>query len=597
MAKTFKSLLSLLLAVMMVASLMVIPSSAASISLSKSSVTLTKGYQTTLSVSGTSSTVKWSTGDKSVATVTSKGKVVGKGVGTTYIYAKVSNSTLKCKVKVVAAKITASSSNVTLDEAGDTKTVTMTVKGSHSGLTVGSTDKSVASASWVRPISWDGNKIKIKITAKGEGEARIKVYLKKYPSTCYKYINVTVGDGVEAEEDILGDDTTSLAILPYTQNVSVGTGESYTLQVYSTDQSRLGYQLSSSTVASVTAGNANGNYRNYVIKGLSTGVATLRLYDKNDSTRYTDIKITVGSGEYYQLYTTKPTSTANVTDRVLTIQVNSTNYYMIVPQNYDPAYANTVVAKKFGKYSYYEVYDQVPVMNASGDRYYEFANTNTSYINPNYNSNAYYNTGTRRYILLPNDYDKVKLNTAVAKYNNEYEYFTVYNVQPTVKNSLYEYVETWTVYDSSAGKTISRYMLVNKNESNYASKVSEIISEDMNSTGTYSYYVVYSTRPSVGSNDMRIAWINNGAYKYMVVPATGYDVVKINDLIQKDTGIYEYNVMYSTKPTADSSLNEAVDVTNIGGTYRYVLYVNDSNATTNINKAYNGALADGIKNN
>ena len=191
MAKIFKSLLSVFLAVFMVVSLAAIPSSAA-IALNKSSITLTKGYQTTLSVTGTSKAVTWSTGDKSIATVSSSGKVVGKAPGSTYVYAKVGGTTLKCKVTVVAAKITASSSSVTFSKKGETKTITVTVKGSHSGLTVGTTDKNVATASWVKPVQWDGDKIKYTITAQGAGTAKIKVYLKNYPNTCYNYVDVKV---------------------------------------------------------------------------------------------------------------------------------------------------------------------------------------------------------------------------------------------------------------------------------------------------------------------------------------------------------------------------------------------------------------------
>ena len=597
MAKTFKSLLSLFLAVMMVASLMVIPSSAASISLSKSSVTLTKGYQTTLSVSGTSSTVTWSTGDKSVATVTSKGKVVGKGVGTTYIYAKVSNTTLKCKVKVVAAKITASSSNVTFDKAGDTKTVTMTVKGSHSGLTVGSTDKSVATASWVRPIEWDGDKIKIKITAKGEGTAKIKVYLKNYPSTCYKYITVNVGSEPEEEEETA--DTTTIAILPYTQNVNVAAGSTYTLQVYCSDQSKLACKISNSSVASFTEGTASGYYRNYTIKGLAAGTATLRLYNKYNTSRYTDVTINVSAAEYYTLYTAKP-SAALSTDSILTIKVNSTNYYMIVPQNYDPAYANTVVAKKFGKYSYYEVYDAVPTKNASSDTIKsDFTNLNTSYVNPNYTvSYSYYsaNYGTVRYMLLPSDYDQVKVDTAIAKYNNKWDYFTIYNEQPTVSNWSYETIKTWTVTDSS-GSTITRYMLVNKNVSDYETKANDIMNSDKNTNSAYSYYKCYSTSelPSaISSNDDLIYYYKNNSLKCVIIPKTGYDIVAANDAIYADTGIYEYNVMYSTSPTAGTG--EAVATGRFGSKYVYVLYntSNYSSASAAIN-ASTSNFADGIK--
>ena len=493
MAKTMKSLLSIFLAVLMVCTLMVIPSSAASISISKSSVTLTKGYQTTLKVSGTSSTVKWSTGDKSVATVTSKGKVVGKGVGTTYIYAKVSNTTLKCKVNVVAAKITASASNVTLDEKGDTKIVTMTVKGSHSGLTVGSTNKKVATASWVKPVEWDGNKIKLKITAKGEGDAKIKVYLKKYPSTCYKYINVSVGDTDVFEEDMedTSSDNKTLAILAYTQNVTVNVNESYALQMYCTDHSRLGYKLSDTSVASVSASSISGTLRNFSIKGLKSGTTTLRFYDTQNTLRYVDVKVTVGTANYYEITDVKPAITVSG-DTVITVQVNSKNYYILVPNNYDPAYVNTLVAKKFNKFSYYTVYDQLPSRIANNDTYTEFSNKNSSYINPNYAVTTYYNNtnyGTRRYILLPSDYDKVKLNTTIAQYNKVYEYWTVYNVSPTVANTWTEYVETWTINDPASGKTITRYMIVPYSELDQ-DRIDQIKANDINTNSGYSYYKV-----------------------------------------------------------------------------------------------------------
>ena len=89
---------------------------AATVKISKSSFTLTKGYCTTLSVTGTTSTPTWSTGNKSVATVSSKGKVVGRGVGSTYIYAKVNGKTLKSKVTVVAGKISVGMNSSYLSE-------------------------------------------------------------------------------------------------------------------------------------------------------------------------------------------------------------------------------------------------------------------------------------------------------------------------------------------------------------------------------------------------------------------------------------------------------------------------------------------------
>lgn len=571
MAKTMKSLFSIFLAVLMVCSLMVVPSSAASISISKSSITLTKGYQTTLKVNGTSKSVTWSTGDKSIATVSSKGKVVGKGVGTTYIYAKVSGTTLKCKVNVVASKITASASNVTLDSKGDSKIVTMTVKGSKSGLTVGSTNKKVATASWVKPVEWDGNKIKLKITAKGEGDAKIKVYLKKYPSTCYKYINVSVGNTDVFEEDMEEEDE-KISIVAYTQNVTVGVNESYKLQVYCSNHNALSYKVVNSNLVSVTGAPASGKYRNFTITGKGAGSTTIRFYNISNTSNYIDVNVTVGGAEYYEITETKP-GTKAVGDKVLTVQVNSRNYYILVPANYDPAYTNTLVANKFGKYSYFTVYDRMPSRLAAGDSYIEFTNKNNTYINPNYPSSTYYNNnyGTKRYVLLPKDYDQVELNTLVAQYNNAYEYWTIYNVSPTVSNTWSDYVETWMINDPTTGKAITRYMLVPYSEWDQ-DKINKIKADDMNANSGYTYYQIYNKYPEIdATKDMVVMYTKNGTYRYMVVPATGADIVKRNDAIKNDTGVYEPYIMYSTAPTPDATKGQYVLRSQYGSKYVYVL--------------------------
>ncbi len=563
MAKTMKSLLSVFLAVLMVCSLLVVPSSAASISLNKTSISLTKGYQTTLKVEGTSKSVTWSTGDKSIATVNSKGKVVGKGIGTTYIYAKVSGTTLKCKVKVVAAKITSSSSSITFDEPGASKTVTITVKGSHSGLTAGSTNKKVATASWVKPVEWDGDKVKLKITAKGEGEAKIKVYLKKYPSTCYKYINITV-EG-EEEED--------LTILPNVQDISVGAGATSEFQVYCNNHSNLKYIFSDSSVASVTAGSSSGNYKKFTVKGLKAGTTILRFYDKNNQKKYADVKITVGGTGYYELSEARPASKISSSDLIISVQGTSKTYYMLVPSDYDPAYTNTLVAEKFYKYSYYTIYDKIPGRLANSDQYMQFTNKNASYSNPNYSNNKYYNynVGSTRYILLPKNYDTVRYNTAVAQYNNYYEYWTVYNVKPTVNNTWLDYIESWTINDSSTGKTVTRYMLVPYNEYD-EDRINSIKGNDQNTNNAYNYYQIYSSYPQVDPvKDTVVMYTKNGEYRYMVVPSTKVDILKRNDAIKNDTGTYEPYVMYSTAPTPNADAGEYVLKSQYGSEYVYIL--------------------------
>lgn len=554
MKKTFKSLLSIFLAVFMIVSLAAIPSSAAA-KLSKTSITVTKGYQSTLTVSGASN-VTWSTGDKSIATV-SKGKVVGKAPGTTYVYAKAGGTTLKCKVTVVAAKITASRSDVELDSAGDSQIVTLTVKGSHSGLTVGTTNKKVASASWVKPVEWDGNKIKIRITAKGEGTAKIKVYLKKYPSTCYKYIDVTVGDSLYEEDDPDISDS-NMNIVALSQSVSVGTNNTTTLQVYSSDLKNMNYSVNNTKIAAVTAGNASGNYRNYTVRGLAAGTTTVRFYDKNNTKKYVDVTITVNNDlKYYEMYTTRPTSLLVSTDKILTFTAsNYTTYYMLVPANYDPAYANTAAAQKLNRYTYYEVYTTLPSRIASNDTYNEFTHSNYSY-----------NYGTR-YVLLPANYDKVKLNTTIAKYNNKYEYYTIYNEKPAT--SAWDDIRTWNVIDASTGRSVSRYMLVPYNYDQ--DRIDKIINDDKGSSNVYNYYTIYDMYPTINTQtDNVVTYTKNGAWRYMVVPKTGVDIVKRNEVIKSDTGVYEAYVMYETSPTPNASKGEYVLPMQYGSKIIYVL--------------------------
>ena len=83
---------------------------AASMKLSKTELTLTVGKTNELSVKNmvSTSTVKWSTSDQKIATVSSKGKVTAKAAGKATITAKVTakagkTSKLSCKVTVKAA--------------------------------------------------------------------------------------------------------------------------------------------------------------------------------------------------------------------------------------------------------------------------------------------------------------------------------------------------------------------------------------------------------------------------------------------------------------------------------------------------------------
>ena len=72
----------------------------AAVKLSKKNLIIGVGQKAKLKVKGTKKKVKWSSTDKSIATVTKKGVVKAKKIGYCRIKAKVGGKTLKCAVKV-----------------------------------------------------------------------------------------------------------------------------------------------------------------------------------------------------------------------------------------------------------------------------------------------------------------------------------------------------------------------------------------------------------------------------------------------------------------------------------------------------------------
>ena len=74
-------------------------------------------------------------------------------------------------------------------------------------------------------------------------------------------------------------------------------------------------------------------------------------------------------------------------------------------------------------------------------------------------------------------------------------------------------------------------------------------------------------------------YTKNGSYRYMVVPATGADIIKRNDAIKNDTGVYEPYIMYSTSPTVDQSKGEYVLPAQYGTKTIYVLCTYPQNST------------------
>jgi hypothetical protein len=579
-----KKILSLLLAAVLVLSFGVVSVSAAP-KLNTTNYTLTKGYQVTLKVTGNSGSVRWSSSDTAVATVSS-GKVVGKKAGTAVISAVVDGYTLKTNLTVVDTKITASSSDITLKE-GESATVTMTVTGTKTGITLSNGNSAIAKGTWGN-AKWDGNKISFTVKGLKPGKTTITVYRKNYRSTYYKTINITVPGNVL---------TTPAGITASTRAASVGTGAYVPVTITYVYPSSITAVSSNTRVATVAAGatTADSTGKIFNITGISQGTATISFYDRNDTSKGVTVTVTVTAPTYYVITTTRPYTTIS-SDQVVTFQKSNVNYYMLVPGGYDEAVVNTAIAVYFRSFDYYTVYTEYPATKANGDTIKTFTGTSknakpgasTGY--PSYIIAGA--TSSTRYMLLPKDYEAVAMQTAIAKYTGKYEYYQVYSERP-VQADYTETIQSWDII-TSTGKTVTRYILLPFGYD--ADRVARIKADDLAANQSNTYYVVMDTYPTnIGSGNEIFSWNNptSGKVRYMIVPKTNCDFVARNDAIYKDTGKYCYFNAYSTRPTvANASLEEVQTLYISTGSFIRTVYIlvdkTDTESASKITKAQGG---------
>ena len=102
-----KKILSIILTLVLSISMIQITnvSAANKIKLNKTKATIYTGKTVTLKLKNNKNKVKWSSSNKKIATVSSKGKVKGKKTGKVTIIAKVGKKKYKCKVTVKNKKV------------------------------------------------------------------------------------------------------------------------------------------------------------------------------------------------------------------------------------------------------------------------------------------------------------------------------------------------------------------------------------------------------------------------------------------------------------------------------------------------------------
>lgn len=158
---------------------------ATTVKLNKRKTTIYVGKTEQLKVKGTKSKVKWSSNKKSVATVSSKGKVKGKKAGTAIITAKVGNKKYKCKVTVKSV-FSVNTKKVTIKDDGK---IYMTINHPYASVTSSVSDTNIIEAGF-NPAYNGGKKHELIIIAKKDGKATIT--LKNNINSEKIVINVTV---------------------------------------------------------------------------------------------------------------------------------------------------------------------------------------------------------------------------------------------------------------------------------------------------------------------------------------------------------------------------------------------------------------------
>ena len=121
--KKYVKKVSVIILALLVSLAMVMPVSAASVSLNRRSASVTVGKTVKLKVKGTRKKAKWSSSNSKIATVNKTGVVKGKKAGQVKITAKIGKKKLTCKVNVKKAKSKAKTNTNTAQNTNVRKVV------------------------------------------------------------------------------------------------------------------------------------------------------------------------------------------------------------------------------------------------------------------------------------------------------------------------------------------------------------------------------------------------------------------------------------------------------------------------------------------
>lgn len=445
MNKLSKVIISLILAVLTAFSVITFPSSAAAEKISKTSLIIAKGYTDTIRVTGASK-VKWSSDNEAVASVTQKGKITGKKIGTATISADTGKTVLKCKVSVRAGKITANASKLSIAK-GSSADVSVKAVGT-TDLLVSSTDNSIAKASFTKKES--GGLSNLRISAVNDGEARIKIYSKKYPKSVYKYIDVKAGKGKPVGTATGSGVTASVDSIEVNENLSA----SFTvkssdialtdLRIISTNKHSFDVEASIDTV--------NG-YISVKVNGYVEDKGNIRIISDKNQNLQIIIPVTVTNNTYDVVVSNRePHKRANTDIIYYSVNPEGKKFYVLEPKDCDTAHAASLLAKAADFFEYDTIYESVPKKQDESD---------TVLVK----SLNYKGERVLRYILAKKGFDPALTSSMFAVYCGEFDYNVVYAVYPTTKKRT-DKVITYEYIPLGKTKSEKRYIISSTGEQN-----------------------------------------------------------------------------------------------------------------------------------
>lgn len=152
-----------------------------------------------LKIGKKSTSVKWSSSDKSIVSVNYKGKITAKALGNATITAKYKNKSYTCNVSVVNTfKVKDTIINIT-DSAVYDLSVYCYAMSEDVIYTCDSSDEMVATCSWDE--EWDGDIAHLYIRPRGNGTATITISNNKNNEEVIVYVTVTDFDSSYYDDD------------------------------------------------------------------------------------------------------------------------------------------------------------------------------------------------------------------------------------------------------------------------------------------------------------------------------------------------------------------------------------------------------------